>query len=56
MKYNRDDPNRWFYALFYTKSDFRNHQKNTYVWAFYFLFLYKKQLLLAIFPDKENNS
>ena len=27
MKYNRDDPNRWFYALFYTKSDFRNHQK-----------------------------
>ena len=41
MKYNRDDPNRWFYALFYTKSDFRNYKKNTYVWAFYFLFLYK---------------
>ena len=59
MKYNRDDPNRWFYALFYTKSDFRNYKKNTYVWAFYFLFLYKNNFFQLFFLIKkttvENN-
>jgi len=56
MKYNRDDPNRWFYALFYTKSDFRNHQKKHICMGILFFISLQKQLLLAIFPDKENNS
>ena len=59
MKYNRDDPNRWFYALFYTKSDFRNHQKTHMYGHFIFYFATKTTSFSYFFLIKkttvENN-